>query len=125
MTDSPTPSQPLGDVLEALTETRRLVGKCAESGFTNEDDVRALYVNNWRITEALASLSQPPEEGGWRPIETAPRDHTMVLIGGRYPNGVGYVDQCFWQHDHWYGRKSNPPTHWQPLPAAPSPQVKS
>lgn len=48
---------------EALTRTRRLVAEASESGFSDPDTVRALFVNNGAITQALAAL-QAEQKGG-------------------------------------------------------------
>lgn len=66
---------------------------------------------------------------GWQPIETAPRDETLVLLWSRqrsprFPLSVGYWrDDC--RGRGWYGPKVKFAgdlafTHWMPLPAAPS-----
>lgn len=68
-------------------------------------------------------------KGDWRPIETAPRDGTLVkiradtapnfehLMGwdrhrahwvGRWPGLMGW-SKIAWDHD------AHPPTHWKPL----------
>lgn len=75
------------------------------------------------VVDALERLSAAAE---WRPIETAPRDGTNVLgwCGS-------YVDICRTEHkfevgEVWMtdgcadfgGRES--PTHWMPLPSAPT-----
>jgi hypothetical protein len=49
--------------VEALTRTRRLVAEASESGFSDPDTVRALFVNNGAITQALAAL-QAEQKGG-------------------------------------------------------------
>ncbi len=61
-----------------------------------------------------------PEPSGWRQIETAPRDGTVILLWGpRYQDAItgewskvapGWVDA---------GRYALEATHWQPLPPAP------
>lgn len=52
----------------------------------------------------------------WHPIETAPKDKT-VIITGRYPTGRAYVEESYWHpRGHWNARRSEPPTHWQPMP---------
>ena len=56
----PSNTHPAPDALrvavEALTRTRRLVAEASESGFSDPDTVRALFVNNGAITQALAAL---------------------------------------------------------------------
>ena len=68
------------------------------------------------------------EMGGWRPIETAPKDGTEYLLitkdGRQYVGGyrLGTFGEPQLHEVAWRcsssGRFSNP-THWQPLPAAP------
>lgn len=69
----------------------------------------------------------------WQPIETAPQDGTLIVLGAR--NGVwlgkyqpvygsGYRPENPWSsmllnHDHMAERYTRP-THWMPMPAAPS-----
>jgi len=74
----------------------------------------------------------------WRPIETAPKDGTIIDIGGRAFDGVFER----WCNAHWEDRGGEEgtwrgpwsdgyeselpddrfvPTHWMPLPAPPSP----
>jgi hypothetical protein len=82
----------------------------------------------------------------WQPIETAPRDGVWVLLAGgncdgdegdddgrpvvaqwtNYMNGrtdTKYERWHFaWYDGGYYGAYDNP-THWMPLPAAPSPSL--
>jgi len=62
----------------------------------------------------------------WRDISTAPRDGTHLWLFGPEGQYEGY-----WEYSEWSpirlsshgcgccGRGDDPPTHWQPLPAAP------
>lgn len=74
-------------------------------------------------------------ETDWKPIETAPKDGTYVLLGNEGGTWVGEYAEVY-QSGY---RPANPwspvmlnvrhmkgdslvPTHWMPLPSAPSPQ---
>ena len=66
-----------------------------------------------RIAGALAER----EDGGWMPIETAPKDHLPILVCGPYGRLVAFKD-ITWA---WWPVPANEkldyvPTHWQPLP---------
>ncbi len=55
----------------------------------------------------------------WQPIATAPRDGTRVLLWAGGLATAGVFDRDEWITDYW-GREYHQPTHWQPLPPAPS-----
>ena len=63
--------------------------------------------------------------GEWQPMETAPRDKTMVALihvnGGFCRYGVGwYMPLQGWQGWHTGAADGYlSPTHWAPLPEAP------
>jgi hypothetical protein len=67
-----------------------------------------------------------PDATGWRPIETAPKDGTYVLLWfpeTDLPVRVGYWSRA----DYWYSyaghvrrRFESGPTHWMALPAPPA-----
>ncbi len=126
---------------EALTETRTdlviLQGNVADAART-DSRWEGMYerVGSWikRIDAALSSPDHADagkvEGDGWRPIETAPKDGTIVLLGWNDPDieEIGAVagwyeggpsDKC------WYDQYHEPvtATHWmplRPLPSAPS-----
>jgi hypothetical protein len=60
----------------------------------------------------------------WQPIESAPKDKTMVALlyvnGSHARYGVGwYMPLNGWQG--WnYGAENYKPTHWMPLPEPPT-----
>ncbi len=73
-------------------------------------------------------------ESGWRPIETAPRDETEILVFGPYGWYPSNADECerfgcvvavHVVDNEWSSITANPytdcifPTHWMPLPDAP------
>lgn len=53
----------------------------------------------------------------WRPIETAPKDGTHILLANK-----AHVADGLWRRTCWaWPYLHNDPTHWMPLPAAPKP----
>lgn len=106
------------DTEHHLTEIKRLLKEA-------EDERAELLKENERLHDLA---------GGWRPIESAPKDGTLVIIG-RHMDGFGFVKG--------YGRfEGSPgafcsgwiscgfdavtgnlglahPTHWMPLPPPP------
>ena len=82
-------------------------------------------------------LATPPtaQAEGWRPIETAPKDGSYLLLWEQYSDApfVGYWSGGSWSvsHEHvdaeggWDGANvvdalSMPITHWMPIPAPPA-----
>jgi len=71
-----------------------------------------------------------PAAQGWRPIESAPRDGTCVLVC--HAGSVGearYIEDEGWWWAGAYptdacGPDSIRPTHWMPLPEPPQPEQK-
>lgn len=63
----------------------------------------------------------------WQKIETAPKDKFVMLWSKHRELDIGIFTQnladeyrWFTSLDHRYTRVIENPTHWQPLPAAPS-----
>ncbi|MBE0561823.1 MAG: hypothetical protein IH622_13555 [Ochrobactrum anthropi] len=91
---------------------------------------------------AIRSLSSPDhadagkvEGDGWLPIESAPRDGTSILAvcaGVHERTGIPFIPEVVewtqygWSNEMW-GEQPNHgvyyPTHWRPLPSAPSQEV--
>ncbi len=74
------------------------------------------------LAAARRRIAELEAERAWRPIDTAPRDGAMVLLGwagdvppeaGAWNEGLGWADA-----DGWYDLAN--PTHWMPLPAPPT-----
>lgn len=67
---------------------------------------------------------------GWRLIETAPRDGTAVIINVDDTVGEAYFSASDDHHEGWWwantswgdywADKAGNPTHWLPLPSAPT-----
>ncbi len=74
----------------------------------------------------------------WRPIETAPKDGTEIILTGRYSRTAGpaihnreYVMRVttgYWSANRWqtgnFGMWEEP-THWKPLPEPPDLEEKA
>lgn len=65
----------------------------------------------------------------WQPIETAPRDGTMVLLWHRNADGAtaGWMLGWFDQFHEWENMCGGllEPTHWMPLPDPPQIEAKA
>lgn len=76
-------------------------------------------------TNAILALISSTS-GGWRSIESAPSgSQNPVLLIAQYPARNGWSDIYHgWQYEGAWARWPHrfPPTYWQPLPAAPSPE---
>ena len=90
-------------------------------------------VTHWMYADRLpappgASEQAQPAVPQWMPIETAPKDGTFVLCF-RYLRGIPDVSTAQWKQKvesfggqgwHYPAGSEDCPTHWMPLPAAPS-----
>lgn len=94
---------------------------------TREDTLSAWVWEAWQAAQA----AQPAQVPAWQPIETAPEDGSVFLVGN-----IGAGKQLHWTRAAVRGRMPlakvfytplgesiNAPTHWALLPAAP--EVKS
>jgi len=84
--------------------------------------VTATTAKELALTATIDALRQRAERAEaslqWRPIETAPRDCTHVLV--YQPDGRIHVDWCNGKATTAYERKwSGHPTHWMPVPKSP------
>lgn len=82
-----------------------------------------------RLTDQCADAGSLPALAGWQPIETAPKDGTVILAcdewGGMFvvkwtacgPKGQWDLTEVgSYATDAW---PSSDPTHWMPLPPPP------
>lgn len=103
----------ISELERELAENQRLNGMGSEREAALMSKVEQLE----RELEAVRKDVQ------WRPIETAPRDKTIVALlrlngDGSFTYGYGYyVPMDGWRC--WAHHEYKPPTHWMPLPPAP------
>lgn len=80
-----------------------------------------------RLNALLQQLAAAPGETGWQPIETAPRDGTILCLGNDDGRAVvmGFWSQRLWRWLQFGAAQPTVvnPTHWMharmPLPSAP------
>ena len=125
-----------------MTDTERaaLIAKAVAAGAVTYFHGRGTFEQS--IEAALDAVGFfSPAQDGWQPIETAPRDGTVILLaqgspwfsvaagrwwpenpdeGERYPWWV--ADDC--NDDLVNGWQKDCPTHWRPLPAPPSTEME-
>lgn len=124
------PTRPI-DLLEENTHIGHRQFSRAHEQMHEALRLKAIEIRNF--ADGLASAPQPAakpsvdlaaSEGGgvtqWQPIETAPRDGTLVLI--REPRRCSGLAAMFWGgwKYEFGGICYLEPTHWMPLPAAPT-----
>lgn len=89
--------------------------------FLPKSPTRLMCERAANLIRRLAS-GQVPE--GWQPIETAPKDGTLILLA--IPQGVVAASWQEWAPGEWWFGSDivdyDDATHWMPLPAAPSPE---
>lgn len=71
------------------------------------------------LRSALAAAPQPALSAGWRDISTAPKDGTLILVREPRCSGIAVMYLHGWKYESG-GICYLEPTHWQPLPVAPS-----
>lgn len=120
---TPQPPTPLGVSEEMQELIDRFVSavrnEVTAKGLTYEPGRHARVVAEQSLLTTIAALeAQLPQ---WQPIETAPKDGTMVLIAWA---GGGYPRTSRWLHNSqgWAVATTQTldPTHWMPLPPSPT-----
>jgi hypothetical protein len=116
-------------VPEIPTELQMQAGLYQSSHDSEYSDVCQSYM------DMVRTPVDAPEISGlsWQPIEAAPTDGTSILaiVAGNHPmSGKPFIPEVVeWTDDGWWScmwggdpdsRGRYEPTHWMPLPAAPS-----
>lgn len=80
--------------------------------------------NDWQMyipsAKAVIAAYQAASGEGWRPIETAPKDGTRLLLCNRRKENRPYpiMADGYWCKGIWvWCYPFSDPTHWLPLPA--------
>jgi hypothetical protein len=72
------------------------------------------------VDEMMATVGKRLAAVRWRPIKTAPKDGSKILVGWTNDDRVALAE---WNGRRWelaYNGEGLPrPTHWQPLPLPP------
>lgn len=125
----------LADALNSESEAITKTVKYSTAKKASEE-LRRLHARVAELEEQRQCLHQITEpEGQWKPIETAPKDGTAVLVYpptwrnkncaiARYVTDKYAEHHCpYWRRDDDLGRitfsRETPPTHWMPLPPPP------
>ena len=125
------------DDLIALME--RVRENCAAWCDTNTDDPTiGASLRKMPLPKIAALSSAPAAEAGWRPIETAPRDGTRILLRSTLKVSEGSWGVCRPQWDGYRAGGGNETwrapdtkklfggvvTHWMPMPLPPPPETE-
>lgn len=134
------------DATKSLARVSRYLDEYAKGSHAG-DDIHLLHVGSDREAQltvsdlrAILALAAPAE--GWQGIETAPKSTSQTMPHGKFVKGVyllGFIpdnagpdlqtgiDVIWWEpnakeNGAWFGPDAEPcnPTHWMPLPAAPT-----
>ena len=85
-----------------------------------EDDAGRWPLRDELMEEMDKALSSDP----WQPIETAPRDGSIIVAYNSLSHSDNKYETVLWSDSKWRPRKDTSITypslsHWQPLPAPP------
>lgn len=110
------------DLVERLTTKAQMIALGERIAWGSEADW--LHEAAARIAELEAEVARR-----WQPIETAPKDGSVIVAIGAVPARGGY-SIIFWDtfHEEWAGYTAEdekrlvkfPPLHWMPLPEPPN-----
>jgi hypothetical protein len=117
------------ETCRAITTKRdSLLGKLVGVISGEEDAISAASWLQSNYPESAATIRSVPPTGGWRTIDSAPKDNSLVNLIGRSPTGRVLAPVATRRDmisadagiDHWLDwPHAVPPTHWCPIPAPP------
>lgn len=98
--------------------------KAAATAVENHGVIRSMALPTSEILALIAEVEQARIANGWLPIETAPKDGSVVLTARQVRHGRGYAIEGMTKNSAgWWvtvdGDRPSQPTHWMQLPAAP------
>lgn len=100
--------------------TRELIARAIDpDAWTDRADMGMRRETSLRAADRVLAVLP-----GWQPIETAPKDGACIL--GCIAGLARPVSEVFWWGNGWrawdgvYVSPISYPTHWMPLPAAPT-----
>jgi len=88
--------------------------------------LREFIAKYWPDLE-LRDRASPPPVPEWQPIETAPKDETLVLLWWPHWSSkpcIGYFDGAVWCSDCRLSADGGDPLAWMPLPSGPTKPVE-
>ena len=117
----------LKDLAELFARVEALEASLASAVKVAEEErghTSRVLTRNAELEAENAALKAQVAEWEWRPIESAPRNGTPVLMyfPKRY-QGKGGISWAVFAHDEWVDSRAfrDPDgTHWMPLPAHPN-----
>ena len=106
--------------------------KCGCDGPWNDDGNEAEAIAAWNTRAALLAAQAP---GKWRPIESAPKDGTILLAWRFFPVAIKWTGDATYPWEAVHLNDADPAlgmiangfmegdaslTHWMPLPSPPA-----
>ena len=96
------------------------VASAIEKLYENWDDIGWGEEESFGTVVAECAIAAY-EAALWQPIETAPRDGTLVIVRTNFVEGLPAFTTCCAYHPDagWCVDELREPTHWRPLPQPP------